>query len=70
VLIAGADPSHVNVIYSDEFIERLVPDGLNEKEIAKSMRAIAKVIANGMHIGREFVRSSNISANQTESDSL
>jgi phage terminase large subunit-like protein len=70
VLIAGADPLHVNVVYSDEFIERLVPDGLSEKEIAESMRAIAKVIANGMHIGREFVRSTSAGFNQPESDSL
>lgn len=70
VLIAGADPLHVNVVYSDEFIDSLVRDRINEKEIAESMRAISKVIANGMHIGREFVRSTSTSFNQPESDSL
>jgi hypothetical protein len=64
IIIEGADSWHVNVVYADEYVDAMVRDSIDVKEIAQSMRDISTIIGNGMHIGRSFLRS----INQTESD--
>lgn len=67
VLITGADSFHVNVVYSDVYIDSLVHGRITASDMNESMRAVSDIVTQGMFVGRQFLRSANKS-HPSESD--